>query len=50
MTVTYSPIFKIPFSPDNWGERSISASTVKKNQPFADQGDVGSTAGTCDDE
>lgn len=48
VNVSYDPLFPNPFF--SWGEnkRQLSASAVKKNQPFADQDKYGSTAGTCD--
>ncbi|MCJ2185927.1 TadE/TadG family type IV pilus assembly protein [Novosphingobium beihaiensis] len=46
--VTYDPIFPNPFLDGSNGKRSLSASTVKKNQPFANQNALGSSAGTCD--
>jgi hypothetical protein len=47
VNVDYTPVFKIPFMPDRWGERTLSASVVRKNQPFALQQAYGSTAGIC---
>ena len=44
---TYTPIFLTPFSTGTWGARRLTASAVRKNQPFADQMEYGSTAGTC---
>lgn len=41
---TYTPLFKIPFAPDSWNERTMTARAVKKNQPFGDQV---AGAGTC---
>ncbi|MDN3645369.1 pilus assembly protein [Pontixanthobacter aestiaquae] len=48
VTVTYSPLFPNPFMPGGTTARQVSASAVKKNQPFADQANYGSEAGTCD--
>ncbi|WP_233453871.1 TadE/TadG family type IV pilus assembly protein [Tsuneonella flava] len=45
---TYDPIFKVPFMPESWAKRTLISSAVRKNQPFADQTEYGSTAGTCD--
>jgi hypothetical protein len=45
VTATYSPLFKIPFAPELWNERSMSVTSVKKNQPFAQQNPA--AAGTC---
>ena len=47
MTVDYEPTFKVPFMPSHWTKRSLTASAIKKNQPFANQVGYGSTAGTC---
>lgn len=47
VTVRYIPVFQIPFLPSSWGQRTMSASAVRKNQPFANQMNYGSTAGTC---
>jgi hypothetical protein len=47
VNVNYTPVFKIPFMPDKWGERTLSAAVVRKNQPFAQQQAYGSTAGIC---
>lgn len=44
---TYSPLFKIPFAPQDWSTTTIEASTVKKNQPFALQAEYGTSAGSC---
>ncbi len=43
----YEPIFKVPFLPDAWAERTLESSAIKKNQPFADQADYSSAAGAC---
>ncbi len=50
VTATYSPIFKVPFVPDLWNQRSMTSTAVKKNQPFAEQQAYATTAGTCTDE
>ncbi|AKH41532.1 Flp pilus assembly pilin Flp [Altererythrobacter atlanticus] len=47
VTATYSPLFKIPFMPEMWNERTLTATAVKKNQPFANQLGYATTAGTC---
>ena len=51
VTATYEPLFKVPFMPDQWLDRSMTASAVKKNQPFADQDarDSGAVTRTCID-
>ncbi len=47
-TVTYQPLFKVPFMPSAWTTRTITATAVKKNQPFGtQQRNNGTTAGTC---
>ena len=48
VTVSYIPLFPNPFVSNGEDRRRLSASTVNKNQPFADQATYGSTAGTCD--
>jgi hypothetical protein len=45
--VTYPPLFPVPFIDGSDGLRKLSASSVKKNQPFANQAELGSSAGTC---
>jgi hypothetical protein len=47
VNVNYTPVFKIPFMPEKWDERTLTASVVRKNQPFAQQQAYGSTAGIC---
>jgi Flp pilus assembly protein TadG len=47
MTVTYKPTFHTPFMPSKWGTRTLSATAIRKNQPFATQTAYGSNAGTC---
>lgn len=46
--VTYEPVFRIPFTPKQWSERTISSTAIRKNQPYAEQDGYGSDAGTCD--
>ncbi|MCY1671183.1 pilus assembly protein [Novosphingobium sp. SL115] len=43
----FSPLFKVPFLPQQWSERTLSARTVIKNQPFGNQVGYGSTTGSC---
>ncbi|WP_298283391.1 TadE family protein [Novosphingobium sp.] len=43
----FDPVFKVPFAPERWSKRSLSATAVVKNQPFGNQTDYGSTAGSC---
>lgn len=49
VTVTYKPIFTAAFMGNwNWGaNRTLTAVGVRKNQPFASQTSLGSSAGTC---
>lgn len=47
VAVTYTPLFPIPGLTDSKNQRTLSASAVKKNQPFALQNAVGSAAGVC---
>lgn len=47
VTATYEPLFKIPFMPELWNHRTLTATAVKKNQPFANQTAYSTTAGTC---
>lgn len=46
---TYNPVFRVPFIPAAWGERTLEATAIKKNQPFGNQQDYATTAGTCID-
>lgn len=48
VSVSYDPLFPNPFIPGGTDKRELTSSTVKKNQPFADQPGFGSEAGTCD--
>lgn len=47
VTVTYSPAFPVPFLNNHDGQRTFTATAVKKNQPFAEQMGYGSEARTC---
>lgn len=47
VSISYKPLFPNPFIPGGAQERELTSSTVKKNQPFANQPGVGSSAGTC---
>lgn len=47
VSVTYDPLFRIPFAPSSWGRTTLQASTVRKNQPYARQNGYGSGSGTC---
>lgn len=48
VSVSYAPLFPNPFIPGGTKKRELTSSTVKKNQPFADQPGYGAAAGTCD--
>jgi Flp pilus assembly protein TadG len=48
VSVSYDPLFPNPFIPGGSDKRNLTSSTVKKNQPFANQANYGSKAGTCD--
>lgn len=48
VNATYEPIFKVPFMPESWESRSINSTAIRKNQPFSDQAEYSSNAGTCD--
>jgi TadE-like protein len=43
----YNPVFRIPFMPATWAERTLSATAVRKNQPFSLQAAMGSNSGIC---
>ncbi|MCP5397197.1 MAG: pilus assembly protein [Sphingomonadaceae bacterium] len=45
---TYEPVFRIPFMPESWETRTLSSSTVRKNQPFGAQADMSDEAASCD--
>lgn len=47
VTVTYQPVFRIPFMPNQWDNTTLTSNAIKKNQPFADQEANGATAGVC---
>lgn len=47
VNVQYTPIFKIPFFPQSWNTRNLSATAVRKNQPFAAQDKYGTSSGIC---
>lgn len=48
VAASYDPVFKVPFMPEQWAARTIEASALRKNQPYANQSGYSSTAGTCD--
>lgn len=47
VSVSYTPIFKVPFMPESWNERTLTSTAIKKNQPFATQQAYGSNSGLC---
>lgn len=47
VTMSYKPLFPIPFIAGSENSRTIVASAFKKNQPYSLQADYGSAAGTC---
>ncbi|WP_404480834.1 TadE/TadG family type IV pilus assembly protein [Novosphingobium sp. BL-52-GroH] len=47
VTVTYTPVFVIPFMSKAKNARTLTASAVKMNQPYALQEKYGSAVGTC---
>jgi hypothetical protein len=49
VTATYTPLFKVPFLPESWNTRTMTATAVKKNQPFSNQTTYTPTPLTCSD-
>lgn len=47
VTVSYEPVFKVPFIPSQWNTRQLVASAVKKNQPYANQDGYSNSSGVC---
>ncbi len=47
VTATYPPLFGLSLLPGGTEDRTISASALRKNEPFADQRGYGSGAGSC---
>lgn len=47
-TATFSPLFPNPFRVGGMDDHVVSASTVRKNQPFANQTGYGAEAGVCE--
>lgn len=47
VTARYEPVFRIPFMPDKWAQRTLTATSVNRNQPYAVQQRYGSATGTC---
>lgn len=48
VSATYDPVFKVPFMPEAWASRSLEATAIRKNQPYANQSEYSAAAGTCD--
>lgn len=48
VSANYTPVFKVPFLPDAWTQRTLRATTVKTNQPFGNQQSLKTTSGTCE--
>lgn len=46
-TMTYQPLFKVPFTGNPNGTRTLKATAVTKNQPFGNQGQYSTAARTC---
>lgn len=46
-TIEYKPVLRVPFLPSAWSKRKLTATAVKKNQPFANQTAYSSTKKTC---
>jgi hypothetical protein len=47
VTAAYSPLFGLPLIPGGMADRTITASALRKNEPFADQREYGESAGSC---
>jgi len=47
VSATYTPLFRIPFMPNQWRQFTLSSVAVKKNQPYAAQTAYGTGTGTC---
>jgi len=43
----FVPVFRIPFLPDTWTQRTLTATAVRKNQPYGIQAGYSSQPGTC---
>lgn len=46
-TMTYRPLFAVPFTANPNGTRTLTATAVTKNQPFGIQGQYSTAARTC---
>lgn len=47
VTVNYKPVFIVPYIANSTAQRTLTASAVRKNQPYALQEKYSSAAGTC---
>ncbi|MBB4613294.1 TadE/TadG family type IV pilus assembly protein [Novosphingobium taihuense] len=47
VTATFKPVFRVPLLPKLWGDRTLTATAVTKNQPFGNQTSYGAAAGSC---
>jgi Flp pilus assembly protein TadG len=47
VTAKYKALIRVPLIPSTWYDRTLIATTVKKNQPFSYQDGYGSGAGIC---
>ncbi len=47
VNASFQPVFKVPFLPKLWNNRTLSSTAVTRNQPFATQAGYGSSAGSC---
>jgi Flp pilus assembly protein TadG len=47
VTATFEPLFEVPMLPQLWGERTLTATAITKNQPFGNQNSYGASAGSC---
>lgn len=47
VSARYTPLFKVPFVPHLWAPRTLSATALRKNQPYANQASYSSQAKTC---
>lgn len=45
--VQFQPVFRIPLMPEQWRRKVLTASAIKKNQPYADQEEYGTNSGVC---
>ncbi|MBU6267799.1 MAG: pilus assembly protein [Sphingomonadales bacterium] len=45
--VQYTPLFKVPFMPNQWSQFTLNSKAVRKNQPFQTQLPYSTTTRTC---